>query len=160
MKALTIWQPWATLIALGEKCIETRSWSTTYRGPLAIHAGTHWSDFQGYTALWGNHFRDVLARHRVIPSQKYGMVPMDLPLGVVVATCTLVQCEEINQALIDSLSEQETAFGNYTLGRYAWVLEGIQKLHHPIPARGLQRLWNWEPIAEECSRQRSVGGTG
>ena len=39
MKALTLHQPWATLVAVGEKRIETRSWSTDYRGPLAIHAG-------------------------------------------------------------------------------------------------------------------------
>lgn len=39
MKALTIYQPWATLIAIGAKHIETRSWSTKYRGPLAVHAG-------------------------------------------------------------------------------------------------------------------------
>src|SRR5258708_5270609 len=38
VKALTLWQPWASLIAVGAKTIETRSWSTSYRGPLAIHA--------------------------------------------------------------------------------------------------------------------------
>ncbi len=38
MKALTLTQPWATLVAIGAKCIETRSWRTSYRGPLAIHA--------------------------------------------------------------------------------------------------------------------------
>ena len=39
MKALTIMQPWASLIACGAKTIETRSWPTKYRGPIAIHAG-------------------------------------------------------------------------------------------------------------------------
>lgn len=39
MKALTLHQPWASLIAAGVKTIETRSWSTRYRGPLAVHAG-------------------------------------------------------------------------------------------------------------------------
>lgn len=38
MKAITLWQPWASLIACGAKTIETRSWGTPYRGPLAIHA--------------------------------------------------------------------------------------------------------------------------
>lgn len=41
MKALTLWQPWASLVALGVKTIETRSWSTSHRGPLAIHASKH-----------------------------------------------------------------------------------------------------------------------
>lgn len=39
MKALTISQPFASLIASGEKWIENRCWRTYYRGPLAIHAG-------------------------------------------------------------------------------------------------------------------------
>jgi hypothetical protein len=38
MKALSLHQPWASLIGLGVKTIETRSWSTKYRGPLAVHA--------------------------------------------------------------------------------------------------------------------------
>jgi hypothetical protein len=38
MKVISIIQPWATLIAIGEKKFETRSWSTKYRGELAIHA--------------------------------------------------------------------------------------------------------------------------
>lgn len=38
MKALSIWEPWASLIACGTKRIETRSWSTEYRGPLLICA--------------------------------------------------------------------------------------------------------------------------
>jgi len=38
MKALSLWQPWATLVAMEEKRIETRCWKTDYRGELAIHA--------------------------------------------------------------------------------------------------------------------------
>lgn len=38
MKALSLWEPWATLFALGIKGPETRSWSTNYRGPMAIAA--------------------------------------------------------------------------------------------------------------------------
>ena len=39
MKALTLWQPWASLIAWGEKRYETRSYGISHRGTLAIHAG-------------------------------------------------------------------------------------------------------------------------
>ena len=46
MKALTIWQPWASLIAGGAKQYETRSWATQYRGPIAIHAAAR------YTRKW------------------------------------------------------------------------------------------------------------
>ena len=39
IKAITLLQPYAALVAIGAKTIETRSWYTPYRGPLAIHAG-------------------------------------------------------------------------------------------------------------------------
>jgi hypothetical protein len=39
MKALSIMQPWAWLIAAGHKDIENRTWATDYRGPVLIHAG-------------------------------------------------------------------------------------------------------------------------
>ena len=45
MKALSIKQPWADLIGSGAKTIETRTWSTAYRGPLLIHAGKKPADF-------------------------------------------------------------------------------------------------------------------
>src|ERR671916_581061 len=38
MKAISLWQPWASLVIIGAKVWETRSWSTTYRGSLLIHA--------------------------------------------------------------------------------------------------------------------------
>jgi len=47
LKAITILQPWASLIACGAKQIETRSWATKYRGQLAIHAGKQKSGSKG-----------------------------------------------------------------------------------------------------------------
>lgn len=41
--AITLWQPWASLIAAGQKCYETRSWQRSYRGPLAIHSANRWT---------------------------------------------------------------------------------------------------------------------
>ncbi len=39
MKCFTVHQPWAALLAHGEKQFETRTWQTGYTGPIAIHAG-------------------------------------------------------------------------------------------------------------------------
>ncbi|MEK3688583.1 ASCH domain-containing protein [Paenibacillus sp. FSL R10-2736] len=73
MKCLTIRQPWATLIALGEKQIETRSWPTSYRGDLAIHAG-----MQVDKAICKTEpYQSVLARH--------GYTADNLPSGVILA---------------------------------------------------------------------------
>ncbi len=135
MKAITLWQPWASLVAIGAKRIETRSWATKYRGPLAIHAA------QKHITIV-----DDLKASRLIQNTIHsrGVAIKDLPKGVVLATSILVDCVRITPEFMDTLSEQEKAFGDYTLGRYAWVLEDIKKLDKPIPAIGKQRLWEWE----------------
>jgi hypothetical protein len=53
MKVLSLTQPWATLAAIGAKKIETRSWSTAYRGPLAIHAA------KGLAGMTHEHMLDL-----------------------------------------------------------------------------------------------------
>lgn len=55
MKALSIMQPWAWLIAAGHKDIENRGWSTFYRGEVLIHAGKRFDpDYldEGPSLLW------------------------------------------------------------------------------------------------------------
>lgn len=42
MKALSVRQPFAELIATGAKSVEVRSWQTSYRGSLLICAGAQW----------------------------------------------------------------------------------------------------------------------
>jgi hypothetical protein len=124
MKAITLTQPWATLIALGAKCIETRSWRTFYRGPLAIHAGKK-------LPFWV--FRDVLEAH----GEFHGF--LELPLGAIVATCTLVDCVRIT---LDNVPPApECVFGDYTAGRWAWHLSEVKALAEPVPARGRLGLW-------------------
>ena len=51
IKLISLWEPWATLMAIGAKRIETRSWRTPYRGWLAIQAGA--------TAKLGRHKFDA-----------------------------------------------------------------------------------------------------
>ena len=46
--------------------------------------------------------------------------------------------------LFESEFGQELAFGNYTPGRYAWILEGVKPLADPIPAKGALSLWEWK----------------
>lgn len=84
VKALTLHQPWASLIALGVKTIETRSWSTRYRGPLAIHAGR--TLVPGHRGDW----RCIGPTSDPYLVPKVDGPPHPLPLGAIVATCTLV----------------------------------------------------------------------
>lgn len=97
MKALTLYQPWASLIALGVKTIETRSWATSYRGPLAIHAGKLRLHLTAHEGDPGNcHGRALAAATWRKSSLNAG--PSTLPLGAVVATCELVDCLPIGVA--------------------------------------------------------------
>lgn len=131
--ALSLYQPWASLVAIGAKQYETRSWATKYRGRLAIHAGREFGWDQG-VLLTQEPFRSVLRRAGInIPSQ--------LPRGVILATCTVADCVR-TEDIVDQLSDEERAFGDYSPGRYAWQLEDMRLLPTPIPARGHQRLWD------------------
>lgn len=143
IKAITLTQPWATLVAIGAKSIETRSWGTNYRGPLAIHAA---KGFPG----WARDFATEDERASAILRQR-GLVTIGedwtihLPLGKVIATAMLRDCIRIGTGTVAlmGLSAQERAFGDFTPGRYAWVLTDIIAHPEPIPARGSLGLWDW-----------------
>lgn len=142
MKALTLTQPWATLLAIGAKRIETRSWSTAYRGPLAIHAAKGFPrDAQNYVLI--EPFRSAL---KPIVSSK------QLPVGMVIATCELVDIlpteargclSGVFEDYPEFDTEQERAFGDYSPNRFGWVFENVRAFDIPIPAKGALSLWDW-----------------
>ena len=132
MKALSLLQPYASLIAIGAKKIETRSWSTKYRGPLAIHASRS--------------NKNKLLRF-MEPFLKALRGIGILPLGAIVATCNLVDCIKMTPEFVDfvkSAEGYEIDFGVYEVGRYAWILEDVKPLEKPISASGALSLWEWE----------------
>lgn len=129
MKAITLTQPWASAVAVGIKCVETRSWSTNYRGPIAIHAA---KTMPGYAKDFA---RAMLREGRRLPNP--------LPIGQVIATANLVRVEPTKDAAA-LLSRTELLFGDYTDGRYAWFLEDVKPLPEAIPAKGALGLWTWE----------------
>lgn len=145
MKALTLTQPWATLVAIGAKQYETRSWYTTYRGPLAIHAakgGYNWLSLAAGDEV-------SVAMCRALNAGGYASA-RELPLGAVVAVGDLVRIYRTQWIARDArapLSADELAFGDYTPGRYAWLLANVRRLPEPIPARGSLGLWDWYPVA-------------
>ncbi len=133
MKALTLWQPWATLVAVGAKTFETRSWSTRYRGELAIHAAKRKPKF----GTLG--FRNLV--ERVLKDLGF---TSGFPLGVIVATCELTKVSPVESLYHDLQGMPlEDAFGDWSNGRFAWQLGNIKMLEVPIPARGSQGFWMW-----------------
>ncbi|MEK3874956.1 ASCH domain-containing protein [Paenibacillus sp. FSL M7-0420] len=139
MKILTIRQPWATLIALGEKQIETRTWRTAHRGELAIHAG-----MQVNKAICRTEpYQSLLAR--------YGYTADNLPTGKIIAVSRIADCCEVTPELAQQgwPGGNEYVFGNYAEGRYAWKLEEVVPLVHPIPAKGRLGFWEYPVLEEE-----------
>jgi hypothetical protein len=132
MRALSLWQPWATLVAAGVKQYETRGWMTNYRGELAIHASKRWTKAE--QQAWRNF-------HFVFPGLLDGLPTP--PLGAVLCIVKLVDVVPTDKVRY-GLSEWERAFGNYAPGRYAWKLEITEVLKVPIPASGMQGFWQWE----------------
>jgi activating signal cointegrator 1 len=142
MKALSLWQPWASLIALGEKRVETREWTTKYRGPLAIHATTklppRWLGVSRHSDTFTDGIADVLNVRR----DHVQTAMRNLPYGAVVCIVRLVAIERTSDVR-EILCERERIFGNYENGRYAWFLELDEAFAKAIPAKGNRMLWNW-----------------
>ena len=136
MRALTVWQPWATLIAERHKKNETRSWPTKIRGDVAIHAAK-------------KPFKEVIkVMHpnsiKTISNLLYPFSLERLPFGYILAFGNLVDCKLITEEFIETLSPVELLLGDYTLGRYAWIWKDIRPFKSPIQARGDQGFWNWK----------------
>ena len=129
-------------MAAGIKHNETRSWYTNYRGPLAIHAAKQ-TILTGWARYTSDEAAEVICRRMGLPEIFNG--PEVFPSGVILAIVNLTDCIKITPEYISTLSRDEIALGDYTIGRYAWVLEGVDKLPRPVPAKGRQGLWNWNP---------------
>jgi activating signal cointegrator 1 len=141
MKALTLLQPHATLIAIGAKRMETRSWATHYRGPLAIHAASVLTR-SGRELCATEPFRSTLTK------AGYSNADM-LPLASVVAIAELVDClpmydeEGQKSPELPPPGSAERTFGSHVPGRFMWRLGGARVLRPSRPGRGAQGLWDW-----------------
>lgn len=175
MKIITLWQPWATLIALGIKKFETRSWSTRYRGKLAIHAAKRKVNKNALEKI----AFDLSGQLDYLDIQSN-----DYPQGVIIAVCEVISCSfmvdretlyqlynkvKINERdansypltylvqhaqkkdciWIDEVSIVEKSVGDWRPGRYAWQLDRVQQLDKMISYKGGQGL---RELDEETSK--------
>ena len=161
IKVITLWQPWAQLMALGLKRFETRSWSTDYRGVLAIHAAKRSINWREVPI----EAQDILAQHG------YDQ-PGDFAYQAIVGAGNLTGCYKTppgengvayytadgkpafgdvenpavgSMASLDSYiimppPEPELYFGNYEPDRYAWHVPDLKPIQ-PLGCRGMQGLW-------------------
>jgi hypothetical protein len=164
MNCITLTEPWATLVAIGAKTIETRSWPAPAHAigqPLAIHAakgltGRDLDWLEETTRAWialddfGWYDWPVFGDDRPKVKDAFSQTR-----GRVLATCRLAAWVPIPDNLYTDkrlwagnageipVTDDEWAFGNYLPGRWAWVLADVVRLPEPIPARGALGIWDW-----------------
>ena len=126
---LSVKEPWASAIKEGRfKFIETRSWETNFRGELYIHASK------------GKPTKQVQTDHKEIFDL---LQDTDFDYGCIIAKCKLVDCVYMTEEFIEEVKKnpKEYVSGFYEVGRYAWILEDIEILETPIPAKGWLGIW-------------------
>jgi len=126
MKALSIRQPWAGLIAAGVKTIETRIWRTEYRGPLLICASRQ----QDKNFVLQNSFDWTKAQ--IDSVRKFSKIT-----GKAIAVAELTDC----RVMIDDSDDCKRALCDYYLNAYAWELSNI-KLIKPFEVKGQLSLFD------------------
>ncbi len=133
MKAITLWQPWATWVVLGMKTIETRphpKLSSLAGKRIAIHAGLKWDD-------------DAfdLARPFLSAENEYYTASMVHSRGKIIGAVDVVGFrkmlvpEDSQRALIECV--------NIPFSRYGLILENPTVFDEPVPMKGSQGIWNW-----------------
>ena len=130
MKAITIKQPFASLIAAGIKEYEFRTWKTHYRGEILIHAGM-------------GKDKDAM--------QKFAS-GLDCPGGYIVARAYLSACIRVDDAFRAILREKNPELYSWFIKHtdwegYAFKLEQMEKIS-PIPCKGRLSIWEYTPDAE------------
>lgn len=156
MKCISLWQPWATLIIIGAKHYETRSWWTSYRGPLLIHASKK-LDEDSLSLCLDEPFRSALVAAGI---QKIG----DLPRGFILGQVQLADCLRSNGRLGrgdpyilqggTQIGYPEQDFGDFSVGRFAFHLTNFKRFQTPIPLRAFQGIFNVpdELVAEQLAK--------
>ena len=176
MKAISLWQPWASLIACGAKPFETRHWAPPREligQTIAIHAAKKvdkdaaamatdimYGQFDNHGGLdermeasWGG---DECADELMA---KFGNTIM--PVGCVVCTArldaafqlgnraegTAVPAASVVRRLVsrqmpECFTVRYDHFGDYSPGRWAWLLRDVRPLIPPPPAKGAQGFFN------------------
>lgn len=160
MQVLTMYQPHATLSALGAKTVETRAMDTKHRGWTAIHAAKNTPGDVADMAL-------IDPFKRVLDTMVPGYAGIDsLPQGAIIGVYWLAAVTDAVKAAYgweqtdchylggmtaarNLVPLYETAFGDYSTGRKAWWTTMIYQLPEPIPCRGMPGLWDTRLLHQE-----------
>jgi activating signal cointegrator 1 len=140
MKAISLWQPWASLWCSPAKEHETRHWPTSHRGWLAVHGAKRFEkDFDG----------DPLA---IIINDEFGHDwQKTLPRGALIGLVEIVRCEKTETVMLEWGCPPEPVpmmhwadyhCGDFSTGRYGWQRGKFIRFAEPIPYRGIQGIFH------------------
>lgn len=135
MKALSFRQPWAELVLQGHKTMDLRTYTTHYRGRLAIHASQTVE-------------RDSCLQH--------DLEPADCQTGGVVGTVELVDVAPLDEAAYEAHRDEHLAGRRYRPGLYGWILADPERLPQMVPARGRTNLFNVDLEEPDLGQPPSV----
>ena len=160
IKALSLWQPWASLCVLPQitiplpdedhpftaafKEFETRSWKTSYRGVLLVHAAKRWQTDQAFY-LTGNEYAEAALRGAGYQATRSTTT---MPLGALIGAVELTACYRTEQfdglpeGAAGAVSGHQRSVGDWSPGRYAWSFQRPQLFPEPVPYRGRQQLFD------------------
>jgi len=152
MKAISLWQPYASFMAHYLKWNETRGRLTHFRGDLAIcSAKRNWSpgefgsDVESLVNLMGESW--LKENQLKLPEDR----PVLFPKGFVVCVVEVIDCRPTDGLMVSTL---EKVVGNYSSGRYAWITRHCRPLENPVPVIGRQGMFNLPAEVEAKVREQ------
>lgn len=147
MKALTIWQPYASLVALGAKPYEFRGWTppkSFWGKRIAIHSAVRTIRQDEVAQLIyrlerGEAVPGALKASIALPFLEQVRLGKELPLGCVLGTALMGYPTTTSSVLGEGATEIQE------FGQFAWPLSKFEALPEPVPAKGAQGFWDWHP---------------
>lgn len=131
MKAITLWQPWASLWCSPAKVHETRGWYTAYRGWLLVHAAKRKLD-----DLAADELDEIMDTYY---GQHWGL---EIPFGALVGMVNVVECVRTDQFPASYDDTEDGKCGDFYPGRYAWRRGEFRRFAKPIPYKGAQGFFD------------------
>jgi hypothetical protein len=132
VRCISLWQPWASLMACGAKHLETRLWDTKVRGEIFIHAAQTKKGL--LEAMRGPHFLEI--------GHALGVALADweeeLPFGAIIARGELATTATAEKGL--EIFPDQKPFGDFTPGRFVHRYHNLTRIK-PIPWKGSQRFF-------------------
>jgi activating signal cointegrator 1 len=135
MRALSLTQPWASLVMDERKHIETRSWpmpSSLIGKEVAIHAAK---------SIDKEACRD------------FGYDPETIPRGCILGTVEMGRSFQFSEETVWPISKEEQRYGDFYFGRWGFPMYAVKRFSVPIPARGALGFWEWPRLSQPDGKE-------